>query len=48
MRARGAFNRFAYHVRGPLRIGRDMVLALRPPQALAADLDWLYGYDATT
>ncbi|SIQ78978.1 salicylate hydroxylase [Rhizobium sp. RU35A] len=48
VRARGAFNRFAYHVRGPLRIGRDMVLALRPPQALAADLDWLYGYDATT
>lgn len=47
VRARGTFNRFAYHVRGPLRIGRDMVLAFRPPQALAADLDWLYGYDAT-
>ncbi|WP_377299397.1 FAD-dependent monooxygenase [Rhizobium sp. SGZ-381] len=46
VRNRGAFNRFAYHVRGPLRLGRDMVLALRPPQALAADLDWLYGYDA--
>jgi salicylate hydroxylase len=46
VRNRGAFNRFAYHVRGPLRVGRDLVLALRPPQALAADLDWLYGYEA--
>lgn len=44
VKARGAFNRFAYHARGPLRIGRDIVLSLRPPQSLAADLDWLYGY----
>lgn len=46
VRARGAFNRFAYHARGPLRLGRDIVLSLRPPQSLAADLDWLYGYRA--
>ncbi|HEX2147563.1 MAG TPA: FAD-dependent monooxygenase [Pseudorhizobium sp.] len=44
VRSRGAFNQFAYHARGPLRLGRDLVLGLRPPQSLAADLDWLYGY----
>jgi salicylate hydroxylase len=43
VKARGAFNRFAYHARGPIRIGRDIVLSLKPPQSLAADLDWLYG-----
>jgi len=46
LRQRGAFNQFAYHARGPIRIGRDIVLALRPPQSLAADLDWIYGYRA--
>jgi len=46
VRSRGAFNRFAYHARGPIRLGRDMVLSLRPPEALAADLDWLYGFRA--
>ncbi|MGF9691191.1 FAD-dependent oxidoreductase [Rhizobium sp. 0TCS1.26] len=45
VRARGSFNRFAYHLKGPLRLGRDLVLSLRPAAALAADLDWLYGYD---
>lgn len=46
IRARGAFNRFAYHARGPIRIGRNVVLAMRRPESLAADLDWLYGYRA--
>jgi salicylate hydroxylase len=46
VRARGAFNRFAYHARGPLRVGRDIVLSLRPPQSLATDFDWLYGFRA--
>lgn len=46
VRQRGAFNKFAYHARGPFRLGRDLVLALRPAEALAADLDWLYGYRA--
>ncbi|MBB3658581.1 salicylate hydroxylase [Rhizobium sp. BK650] len=44
LRQRGAFNRFAYHARGPIRLGRDIVLSLKPPQSLAADLDWIYGY----
>lgn len=44
VKARGDFNRFAYHARGPFRIGRDLVLSLRPPEKLAADLDWLYGH----
>lgn len=45
-RSRAAFNRFAYHARGPIRLGRDLVLALKSPESLAADLDWLYGYRA--
>lgn len=44
VRARGAFNRFAYHARGPLALGRNLVLSLRRPESLAADFDWLYGY----
>jgi salicylate hydroxylase len=46
-RSRGAFNQFAYHASGPIRLGRDLVLALRQPENLAAELDWLYGYRAT-
>lgn len=44
VRSRGAFNRFAYHARGPIALGRNLVLALRGPESLAADLDWLYAY----
>lgn len=47
VRRRGDFNRFVYHARGPVRVARDFVLSLRPPQSLAADLDWLYGYEFT-
>lgn len=46
LRKRAAFNRFAYHARGPIRLGRDLVLSLRPPQTLAADLDWIFDYRA--
>jgi 2-polyprenyl-6-methoxyphenol hydroxylase and related FAD-dependent oxidoreductases len=46
VKARGQFNRFAYHARGPVRLARDLVLSMRPPQSLAADFDWLYGFDA--
>jgi salicylate hydroxylase len=46
VRSRGAFNKFAYHARGPVRIARDLVLRLRRPEQVAADLDWLYGYKA--
>ncbi len=47
VRGRGAFNSFAYHARGPVRIARDIVFGLTPPDRLAAGLDWLYGYRAT-
>ncbi|HEY0122058.1 MAG TPA: FAD-dependent monooxygenase [Rhizobium sp.] len=46
LRQRAAFNQFAYHARGPVRLARDLVLSMRPPQSLAADLDWIYGYHA--
>jgi salicylate hydroxylase len=46
LRQRAAFNQFAYHARGPVRLARDLVLFMRPPQSLAADLDWVYGYQA--
>lgn len=46
LRQRAAFNQFAYHARGPVRLARDLVLSLRPPQSLAADMDWIYGYRA--
>lgn len=44
--ARGAFNRFTWHAKGPVAFARDRVLALRKPEALAADFDWLYGHNA--
>ncbi|PYE27118.1 salicylate hydroxylase [Rhizobium sp. PP-CC-3A-592] len=44
VRARGAFNRFAYHASGPVRLGRNLVLSLRTPERLAEDFDWLYGH----
>ncbi|MBB4954060.1 salicylate hydroxylase [Agrobacterium vitis] len=46
VRKRGALNKFAYHAAGPVRIGRDVLLSLRPPASFARDLDWLYGYRA--
>ena len=46
-RNRAAFNRFAYHARGPFRFGRDVILSLRKAEDVAADLDWLYGWRAT-
>lgn len=46
VRARGDFNRFAYHARGPIRVARDAVFALSPATRIAAKLDWIYGYKA--
>jgi salicylate hydroxylase len=46
VRSRGAFNKFAYHARGPVRVARDLVLKMRRPEKVAADLDWLYSYKA--
>ncbi|QLF70331.1 FAD-dependent monooxygenase [Peteryoungia desertarenae] len=44
VKKRGQLNKFAYHARGPIRLGRDLVLSLKSPQSLAQDLDWLYGF----
>lgn len=46
--ARGAFNKFAWHASGPVAMVRDRVLKIRGPEKLAADLDWLYGWDIET
>ncbi|MDQ1185837.1 FAD-dependent monooxygenase [Agrobacterium larrymoorei] len=45
-RKRAALNSFAYHASGPMRIGRDLLLSMRPPEKFLADFDWLYGYRA--
>ncbi|MGX5804987.1 FAD-dependent monooxygenase [Bradyrhizobium sp. Arg314] len=42
---RGALNRLAWHAWGPVAIARNLVLAARPAEKLAADLDWLYGWE---
>lgn len=42
---RGALNRLAWHAAGPVAVARNLVLRARPPERLAADLDWLYGWD---
>lgn len=41
---RGALNHLAWHAAGPVALTRNLVLKLRSPQRLAADLDWLYGW----
>lgn len=43
---RAAFNQFAWHAAGPVALVRDAVLRRRSGASLAADLDWLYGWDA--
>lgn len=45
---RGALNRLAWHAWGPVAIARNLVLATRPGEKLAADLDWLYGWEERT
>ncbi|OHV89496.1 FAD-dependent monooxygenase [Mesorhizobium sp. ORS 3428] len=42
---RGALNRLAWHAWGPVAIARNLALATRPAEKLAADLDWLYGWE---
>lgn len=44
--ARGELNRLAWHARGPVALARDVVFRMKGDDKLAADLDWLYGYDA--
>ncbi|MBL8582469.1 MAG: FAD-dependent monooxygenase [Rhizobiaceae bacterium] len=41
---RGALNHLAWSALGPVALARDLLLRLRPPESLAADLDWLYGW----
>lgn len=43
---RGTLNRFAWHASGPVALARNLYLKSRPPEKLAADLDWLYGWRA--
>jgi salicylate hydroxylase len=43
---RGAFNHFAWQAWGPVAIARNLVLKTLPPEKLAADLDWLYGWES--
>ncbi len=46
LRKRADFNRMVYHARGPVRVGRDLLMALRPSHSYMADLDWIYGFEA--
>lgn len=43
---RGALNHLAWHAAGPVALARNLVLRMRKPEKLAADLDWLYGWHA--
>ncbi|MER9643102.1 FAD-dependent monooxygenase [Mesorhizobium sp. M0239] len=43
---RGAVNRLAWHASGPVAIARNLFLKMRSSEKLAADLDWLYGWQA--
>ncbi len=43
---RARFNRFAWHAASPVALARNLVLKTRSPERLAADFDWLYGFDA--
>jgi len=42
---RGAFNHFAWQAWGPVAFARNLVLKTRSPEKLAADMDWLYGWN---
>ena len=42
---RGAFNQFTWHAAGPIAVARNLVLRALGPERLAAQLDWLYGWD---
>lgn len=42
---RGALNRFAWHAGGPVALARDLFLKTRSPERLAADMNWLYGWE---
>lgn len=41
---RGALNKLAWNATGAIALARNLMLGLRSPERLAADLDWLYGW----
>ncbi|TPM36411.1 FAD-dependent monooxygenase [Mesorhizobium sp. B2-3-5] len=41
---RGGLNRLAWHAAGPVAMARNLYLKVRSADQLAADLDWLYGW----
>ena len=45
---RGWLNGLAWHAAGPVALARNLFLETRSPERLAADLDWLYGWDASS
>jgi salicylate hydroxylase len=42
---RGGLNHFAWRAAGPVAVARNLFLRARSPRKLAADLDWLYGWE---
>ncbi|HWK64980.1 MAG TPA: FAD-dependent monooxygenase [Rhizobiaceae bacterium] len=44
---RGALNNFTWHASGPIALARNLVLKTLPPERLASDLDWLYGWSVS-
>jgi salicylate hydroxylase len=42
---RGAVNRLAWHAAGPIAVARNLFLTMHSSDKLAADLDWLYGWE---
>ena len=46
VRGRVGFHRLVYHLPAPFSLARNAVLALRPRDALRADLSWLYDWRA--
>ncbi|AQX18433.1 salicylate hydroxylase [Bartonella sp. A1379B] len=46
VKKRGDFNRFVYHVTGPIAIARNFFMKIHTPENIMSRLDWLYSYDA--
>ncbi|WP_206456359.1 FAD-dependent monooxygenase [Aurantimonas marina] len=44
VRRRVLFHRLIYHLPAPLSFGRNTALAIRSPESLGKDLDWLYDW----
>ncbi|GHC68499.1 FAD-dependent monooxygenase [Limoniibacter endophyticus] len=44
VKKRAKLNRLAWHATGPIAFARDLVLRIKGPDKLLADMDWLYGW----